>query len=67
MFNGPIDIVYLWCDIHDEKFRKKKAEYSAAVMPSVESDNICHYRSNDELKYALRSIEKHGVSLSGCC
>lgn len=56
---ADIDIVYLWCDINDEKFRRKKADFSGLVMPSKESDHACHYRSNDELKYSLRSVEKY--------
>ena len=56
---SEIDIIYLWCDINDEKFRRKKADFAGLVMPAKESDHACHYRSNDELKYSLRSAEKY--------
>lgn len=58
----PIDIVYLWIDGSDSKFRKAKAEYLRAagrddsMYRDATKDQI--FRDNDELKYSLRSVEK---------
>jgi len=55
-----IDLVYLWVDGSDEMWlSKKKAALSGIGKPlgrSSASDN--RWRDNDELKYALRSVEK---------
>ena len=54
-----IDIVYLWCDDADAKWREKRlqtaARYGIATTGEVNGD--CRYRSNDDLRYSLRSLE----------
>lgn len=54
-----IDLVYLWCDLGDPAFRRKRAEAMRRVGLVVnEGDNgECRYQSHDELKYSLRSVE----------
>ena len=60
-YKKPIDMVYLWCDGNDEKYKKLKQEYmKESNMPVPEAAlNLCRYIDNDELKYALRSLEKY--------
>ncbi len=57
----PIDLVYLWCDAADEKWRAKKD--AVARAHGIEAGNAANasYRfvANDELKYSLRSAEKY--------
>ncbi len=55
-----MDIVYLWCDLQDAAFRAKRAEALRRAGIAVnEGDNgACRYRSNDELRYSLRSLER---------
>lgn len=53
-----IDIVYLWCDLADEKFKKKKEECAKKYGVEFNANNDCRYIDNDELKYSLRSLEK---------
>ncbi len=54
-----IDIVYLWCDLSDEKFKKKKEECAKNHNVEYNADNDCRYKDNGELKYSLRSLEKY--------
>ncbi len=54
-----IDIVYLWCDLSDDNFRKKKEECAKKYGAEYNADNNCRYINNDELKYSLRSLEKY--------
>ena len=49
-----IDLVYLWVDDSDLKWLKKKESYLNGKINSVG-----RYQNNQELKYSLRSIEKH--------
>lgn len=53
-----IDIVYLWCDLADENFKKKKEECAKKYGVEFNANNDCRYIDNDELKYSLRSLEK---------
>ncbi len=61
MSNEPIDLVYLWCDAADEKWRAKKD--AVARAHGIETGNAANasYRfvANDELKYSLRSAEMY--------
>lgn len=61
MTNEPIDIVYLWCDLADEKFRKKLIDTRQrhGLVVNEAENGKCRYASNDELRYSLRSIERH--------
>ena len=54
-----VDMVYLWCDINDENFKKKKTELEKQYEIEDNSNNECRYINNDELKYSLRSLEKY--------
>jgi hypothetical protein len=54
-----IDLVYLWVDGDDPKWQEKKRIFTGKISDASESNNIGRYISNDELKYALRSAEKH--------
>lgn len=53
-----IDMVYLWCDLADENFKKKKEECAKKYGVEFNANNDCRYIDNDELKYSLRSLEK---------
>lgn len=60
MKNEPIDIVYLWCDFADTRFRNKLILTQKRMNLAVrEAENgKCRYASNDELRYSLRSVDK---------
>lgn len=49
-----IDLVYLWVDGNDPKWIKKKNKFSGHI-----TNSSGRYQDNEELKYSLRSIEKH--------
>lgn len=54
-----IDLVYLWVDGADPKWKEKKDRYSGNLDKSnIESYSDCRYVENDELKYSLRSVDK---------
>ena len=55
--NFPIDLVYLWVDGNDAAWRAKKNKYSGNVQDD-KALSEARFRSNDELKYSLRSVEK---------
>ena len=57
----PIDIVYLWCDGNEEGYRKKKQQclHELNIPISEFALNPCRFIDNEELKYALRSLEKY--------
>jgi len=57
--NMEVDIVYLWVDGNDPKWQEKKRQYTGVTTDNSEVNNKGRYVSNDELKYALRSLEKH--------
>jgi hypothetical protein len=59
MDNTDIDIVYLWVDGNDPKWQERKRIFTGKVSDTSEQNNLGRYVSNDELKYALRSTEKH--------
>lgn len=57
----PIDLVYCWCDLADPVFRAKKEECARKLGLSFDAaaNSDCRYASNDELRYSLRSVERH--------
>ncbi|MFI3300255.1 MAG: stealth family protein [Candidatus Gastranaerophilales bacterium] len=62
MTNGDfaVDLVYLWVDGNDIEWLKKRNRYSGAdknIDPVAL--NEARIISSDELKYSLRSVEKH--------
>lgn len=54
-----IDIVYTWCDNADEKWRLKREAAAAkyGVDLGGDANGACRCRSNDDLRYSLRSLE----------
>ncbi len=54
-----IDLIYMWVDGHDPKWREKKCAYTGKISDNTETNNIGRYVSNDELRYSLRSVEKY--------
>ncbi len=54
-----IDLVYMWVDGSDPKWREKKNLFTGKISDNTETNNIGRYVNNDELKYSLRSAEKH--------
>lgn len=53
----PIDIVYTWVNNRDENWLNKFKQNQGDNSDSKAIHN-CGYHDNDELKYALRSLEK---------
>lgn len=49
-----IDLVYLWVDGNDPNWLAKKNSFT-----SIKSETKGRYQDNQELKYALRSVDKH--------
>ncbi len=60
MENLKIDMVYLWVDSSDEKWRKKKNKF-LNNPENYDGEATCdgRFEQVDELKYALRSLEKN--------
>ncbi|MDR3290029.1 MAG: hypothetical protein LBT02_01980 [Rickettsiales bacterium] len=56
-----VDLVYLWCDSNDVSWQKEKDEFFGLNKDYLHFHNTSNarYRSNDELKYSLRSVEKY--------
>ena len=55
-----IDMVYLWCDGNDPAFKARKDE-CMGITHASSAENVSgtvRFFDNDELKYALRSLEK---------
>ena len=49
-----IDLVYLWVDGNDPEWLKKKQ-----LFMDKKINTVGRYQDNQELKYSLRSVEKH--------
>ncbi|MFB2120573.1 MULTISPECIES: Stealth CR1 domain-containing protein [Parapedobacter] len=54
-----IDLIYLWVDGNDPKWQAKKRAATGILSDHSETNNKGRYVNNDELRYALRSVEKH--------
>jgi hypothetical protein len=52
--NISIDLVYMWVDGNDPKWLEKKQRYMDKKI-----NTVGRYVDNQELKYSLRSVEKH--------
>ena len=54
-----IDLVYIWVDGNDPQWQTKRNAF--VKMEDVKTEENCkgRYANNDELKYSLRSVEKH--------
>ncbi len=56
---SEIDIVFLWVDGNDPAWLQKKLSVDGKAHDNSESNCEGRYINNDELKYALRAIEKN--------
>jgi len=54
-----IDLVYLWVDGSDPEWLRKKQQAWNYYKADEPENSTGRYVSNDEIKYSLRSIEKH--------
>ena len=57
-----IDLVYLWCDGNDPKFKhQRKKTYERYHHSKLDTEGTSNFRfvQTDELKYSLRSVEKY--------
>ena len=52
--NISVDLVYMWVDGNDPKWLEKKQQYMDKKI-----NTVGRYVDNQELKYSLRSVEKH--------
>lgn len=57
MQEDKIDLVYCWCNLNDENFRKEKDELAKKFNINSEANNKCRFIDNEELRYSLRSLE----------
>ncbi|MCW2131844.1 Stealth protein CR4, conserved region 4 [Arthrobacter sp. VKM Ac-2550] len=58
----PIDAVYTWVDGDDPEWLERKRRYEAEDLGNVyhpEANHSARFRSRDELKYSLRSLEMY--------
>lgn len=53
----PVDFVYTWVDGSDPKWLTKRARFAGAAEATVDGLIAARYRSRDELRYSLRSVE----------
>lgn len=62
-FDGPVDLVYLWCSDKDKKWNKKRrkclAEFDGKDNFANESLSEARWTDNDELRYSLRSAYQY--------
>src|SRR5574337_1969190 len=56
---NEIDLVYLWVDSTDPVWQAKKIEALKTVGGHTPAPFAARFRNHDELKYSLRSVEKH--------
>ncbi len=56
---NEIDLVYLWVDGNDPVWLSKKFSVISDSSKFTKPDTAGRYESNDELKFSLRSVEKH--------
>lgn len=54
-----VDLVYLWVDDSDPKWKAKKNKLLGEESFNKDSIDDCRFKNNDELKYSLRSVEKY--------
>lgn len=60
MNEQPVDLVYLWCDMADENWRRKREQTMLACGRTVDakSNAGCRAIAHDELRYSLRSVAR---------
>lgn len=56
---GPIDVVYTWVDDTDPAWLAAKNATARARGRSTTGDDDARFRSHDELRYSLRSVEMY--------
>jgi len=54
-----IDLVYLWVDGNDPEWQAKRRPFFGNTEENTEINCKGRYVNNNELKYSLRSVEKH--------
>lgn len=55
-----IDLVFLWVDSNDSNWLEKKNKYlDKPEEYNIDAIDKCRFYNNDELKYALRSVEQN--------
>jgi hypothetical protein len=54
-----IDLVYLWVDSNDSQWLARKNAFLGLESDNDDANCKGRFTSNDELKYALRSVEKY--------
>lgn len=54
----PMDVVYTWCDDSDPEFRSTLSRWRTA-HGRPEAAGGARFRTHDELRYSLRSLERH--------
>lgn len=61
MEDQEIDLVYTWCDAADATWREKKdaAAQAYGQNATARGNAACRFEGNDEIRYALRSAERH--------
>ena len=53
-----IDLVYTWVDSSDKHWQEKINAFTDIFdKNNKDSNNVCRFHNNDELKYSLRSVE----------
>lgn len=57
--NIEIDLVYLWVDGNDPKWIEKKCSITGQPFDNSEANCKGRFVNNNELQYALRSVEKN--------
>jgi hypothetical protein len=57
----PVDVVYLWVDGRDPRWRDRKAARLAELGTTPESDAIAdeRFEAGEELRYSLRSLTRY--------
>lgn len=58
-FSYPIDLVYLWVDGNDYKWKEKKEYWQQRTAYNNEVFSEYRFINNEELKFSLRSVEKY--------
>jgi hypothetical protein len=54
-----IDLVYLWVDGNDPAWKARKNNFLGTENPADDTNCPGRYADNDELRYSLRSVERH--------
>ena len=61
----PVDAVYTWVNHEDPDWKRLYAEWTGVPLPgdelgkSEDAEALSRFHNNDELRYSLRSLERH--------